>query len=68
MPLSETLKKIIKLVQKRNASAPNRPTRAQLDELRRKASEELATTGDQPLTDKDRLDQATLDAVDATKH
>jgi ElaB/YqjD/DUF883 family membrane-anchored ribosome-binding protein len=68
--LSETLKKIIALVRKRNAllQEPGRPSRAQIEELRRKASEALAKAADQPLTEKDWQDVATLEAVDATKH
>ena len=44
------------------------PRQRQLEALRKQASEHLAKVGDQPLTEKDRQDVATLEALGATKH
>jgi len=44
------------------------PMRRQLEELRRKASADLERAANQPLSEKDKQDLATLEALDATKH
>jgi hypothetical protein len=47
---------------------PDRPSRAQIEELRRQADVELERRQGKPLPEKAKLDQATLEALDATKH
>jgi hypothetical protein len=65
MPLSDKLKKIIAWAAKRHAPPLlDKPSRAQIEELRaRQAKRESG-----PLSEKAKLDLATLEALDATKH
>jgi len=47
---------------------PDRPSRAQIEELRAKASADLERAANQPLSEKAKLDAALLDSAKSTKH
>jgi hypothetical protein len=52
----------------KRSELPNLPSRSQIEELRSQASADLERAVREPLSEKVKLDLATLEAVKATKH
>jgi len=48
--------------------SPGKPSNAQIEEMRRQADAELELAVNAPLSEKAKLDVATLEALRATKH
>lgn len=59
---------MIKRAQRRFGQTNGRLSRAKIEEMRQQADAALERSANEPTTEKDRQDQATLQALDATKH